>query len=238
MPTVTSVMADLRAKGSDATRRIYARHGMPQERTLGVSVASLKVIARQIAGNQRLACDLYDTGIMEAMYLAGLVADGSQVTTKQLNAWAKAAKGLVMIAESAVPWVATENARARELASKWIKSNEEHVAACGWCTYSGIVSTRADETLDLAEIDELLTSIGSRVHAAPNRVRYTMNGFLIAVGTHVKPLAKRAQAIARKIGAVSVEMGETACKVPLATAAIQKAVTAGKLGKKRNTIRC
>ncbi len=49
------------------------------------------------------------------MYLAGLVADGSQMTKKQLNAWAESAAGMQMIAEYTVPWVAVENADGREL---------------------------------------------------------------------------------------------------------------------------
>jgi hypothetical protein len=65
-----------------------------------------------------------------------------------------------------------------------------------------------------------------------------MNGFVIAVGTYVKPLLKEAKAAARQIGEVSVDVGETACNVPLATAYIEKSEAAGSVGKKRKTIRC
>jgi hypothetical protein len=54
----------------------------------------------------------------------------------------------------------------------------------------------------------------------------------------VKPLEKQAKAAAKKIGEVSVDMGDTACKIPLATAYIEKVEAAGKLGQKRKTIRC
>ena len=36
-----------------------------------------------------------------------------------------------------------------------------------------------------------------------------MNGFVIAVGTYVKPLLKQAKASARQIGDVSVDLGDT-----------------------------
>ncbi len=65
-----------------------------------------------------------------------------------------------------------------------------------------------------------------------------MNGFVIAVGSYVKPLLKQAQATARAIGTVSVDVGETACKVPLAVEYIKKVETAGRVGKKRKTIKC
>jgi hypothetical protein len=159
------------------------------------------------------------------------------MTEKQLDAWAKAADGLQMISEYTVPGVACASPHAFALASKWIKSKQESVAACGWCTYSGIVATAPDDELDQADIEERLNTIAKEIHSAKNRVRYTMNGFVIAVGTYVKPLLSRARATAQKIGKVSVDMGDTACEVPLATATIQKAESAGKVGKKRKAAR-
>jgi 3-methyladenine DNA glycosylase AlkD len=238
MPTITSVMAELKKKGKESTRKIYARHGMTAGNMFGVSVADLKLIAKTIKGQQALACELYATGNMDAMYLAGMVADGSKMTTKELNAWAEGATNLQMIAEYTVPWVTVENPQGRELAMQWIKSKKEHVASSGWCTYSGLVGTKPDDTLDLAEIESLLGTIVKGIKSAQNRVRYTMNGFVIAVGSCVKPLSKQAKATARQIGVVSVDVGDTACNVPLATAYIQKIEAAGRAGQKRKTIRC
>jgi 3-methyladenine DNA glycosylase AlkD len=238
MATVTSVMADLKKKGSEQTRKTYTRHGMATPHMFGVSVADLKVIAKTIKGQQALACELYATGNLDAMYLAGMVADGAQMTEKQLNEWAEGAAGLRMISEYTVPWVTVENTHARDLAMRWIKSKKEHVACSGWCTYAGLVATEPDEALDLAEIEKLLGTVVKGIGGAQNRVRYTMNGFVIAVGTNVKPLLKQAKASARQIGAVSVDVGDTACNVPLASAYIEKSEKSGRAGKKRNTIRC
>jgi 3-methyladenine DNA glycosylase AlkD len=238
MPTVASIMAELKKKGKESTRKIYARHGMATENMYGVSVADLKVIAKTIKGQQALACELYATGNMDAMYLAGMVADGSNMTAKELNAWAEGAANLQMIAEYTVPWVTVENSHARDLAMQWIKSKKEHVASSGWCTFSGLVATKPDDELDLTEIERLLGLIVKEIKSAQNRERYTMNGFVISVGSYVKPLAKQAKNAARKIGAVSVDVGETACQVPLAIAYIEKNEAAGRAGKKRKTIRC
>ena len=195
MPSVTSIMGELKKKGSEKTRKMYARHGMATERMFGVSMADLKVIAKTIKGQQPLACELYETGNLDAMYLAGMVADGSQMTEKELNRWAEGAANLQMISEYTVPWVTVENPDARELAVKWIKSKKEHVASAGWCTYAGLVATKADEALDLAEIESLLGTIVREVHGAQNRVRYTMNGFVIAVGTYVKDSVETGESV-------------------------------------------
>ena len=238
MISAKSVIAELKKKGSEKTRKIYANHGMPAERTFGVSIADLKKIAKTIKGQQALAHELYDTGNVDAMYLAGIVATGSQMTRKQLQTWAEGAAGAQMISEYTVPWITVENPLARELALEWIKSKKEHVASAGWCTYAGLVATKDDKDLNLPEIDDLLKMIVKGIHGAPNRVRYTMNVFVISVGCYVKPLLKQAKAAAEQIGAVSVAMDGTACKVPQATAYIAKVEAAGRVGKKRKTMRC
>ena len=238
MPTVASILAELKKKGKEQTRKTYARHGMAADRTFGVSVADLKLIAKTIKGQQALASELYETGVMDAMYLAGMVADGSQMSRQQLNAWAEGAANLQMISEYTVPWVTVESPHAHDLALQWIKSKKEHVASAGWSTYSGIVATTPDESLDLAEIEGLLGTVVKTIHTAQNRVRYTMNVFVISVASYVKPLLKPAKAAALHVGPVSVDVGDTACNVPLATAYIAKIEAAGRLGKKRKTLRC
>jgi 3-methyladenine DNA glycosylase AlkD len=237
MAAVASIMAALKKKGTEKTRKIYARHGMATDNMFGVSMADLKIIAKTIKGQQDLASELYRTGNLDAMYLAGMVADGSRMTPKELNAWAEAAK-LKMISEYTVPWVTVESPLGRDLAMQWIKSKKEHVASSGWCTYSGLVATKPDDALDLAEIEGLLGTAVKGVKTAQSRVRHTMNAFVIAVGSYVKPLLKQAKAAGREIGVVTVDMGDTACHVPLASAHIEKVEAAGRVGKKRKTIRC
>lgn len=237
MPTVAFILAELKSKGKEQTRTIYVRHGMAPERVYGVSVADLKVVAKTIKGQQALAGELFGTGNMDAMYLAGMVADGAKLTREQLNAWAEAAD-LQMISEYTVPWLTVENSHGRALALEWIKSKKEHIAAAGWSTYAGLLATKPDAALDLTEIESLLGTAVQQIGAAPNRVRSTMNAFVISVGGYVKPLLKQAKAVARQLGAVSVDVGDTACKVPLATAYIKKIEAAGRIGKKRKTMRC
>jgi 3-methyladenine DNA glycosylase AlkD len=236
MNTVAQVMTELKKKGDAQTRKTYARHGAPPD-MLGVKIGDLKVIAKKIKGNQALACELYETGNPDAMYLAGMVADGSKMPKKQLEGWANGATWH-MLSEYTVPGVASESEHARELALKWIRSKKESIASGGWCTYAGLVATRPDEELDLAEIQGLLDQIVKEIHTAPNHVRYTMNSFVIAVAAYVKPLLKRAKEAAKAIGTVAVDMGDTSCKVPQGLAYIEKIEAMGRVGKKRKTMKC
>jgi 3-methyladenine DNA glycosylase AlkD len=236
MNTVAKIMVELKKKGNPSRIQTYVRHGAPTN-LFGVSVADMKVIAKKIKGQQELACELYETGNGDAMYLAGMVADGSLMTKKQLDSWAKLSSWQ-MVSEYTVPGVATESKHARDLATKWIHAKKESVAASGWATYAGIVAVMPDEDLDLAEVKSLLKQIEKDIDSAPNRVRYTMNGFVIAVGAYVAPLSKQAKVTAKKLGKVEVDMQGTACKVPLATEYIDKVERSGRAGKKRKTIKC
>lgn len=237
MNTLAQVMSELKKKGNPQRIKIFANHGAPVDKMFGVSVADMQVIAKKIKGRQDLAYALYDTGNSDAMYLAGMVADGAQMTRRKLEAWANTANWM-MISEYTVPRLASENRHARELARKWIRSKKERVASCGWNTYAGYVTVTPDEELDLAEIQQLLKQVETEIDTAANRVKYTMNGFVIAVGSYVVPLLKEAKATAKKLGKVDIDLGGTSCNVPLASEVIEKMQKSGRAGKKRKTIKC
>ena len=65
-----------------------------------------------------------------------------------------------------------------------------------------------------------------------------MNGFVISVGVYVKALHDEAIRVAGTIGKVQVNMGNTACKVPLAVPYIKKVEERNKIGVKRKTCIC
>jgi 3-methyladenine DNA glycosylase AlkD len=236
MNTVDEVMDELKKFGDENTLKMYARYKIPGER-FGVKVSDMKTIVKQIKGKQALALELYETGNYDAMYLAGLVADGALMTKKQIESWAKNAT-CGLLSQYTVAWVAAESSHARSLALKWMKSKQEKIACSGWNTYTGMCATRPDDELDLDEIKDLLNQVVDTIDAAQGEVRYTMNGFVIAVGSYVKPLLKAAKSAAKKIGVVEVDMGDTACKVPNAVEYIAKIETKGRVGKKRKATKC
>jgi 3-methyladenine DNA glycosylase AlkD len=230
------VMTRLERLGNAQQRKTYARHGA-EGPVFGVKIGDLKTVAKKLKGEQDLALALYDTGNLDAMYLAGLVADGSRMSKKELEGWAGGARWS-MISEYTVAWVAAESPHGRELALKWMKSPKEHVACAGWNTYSGWMAIHPDAELDLKEIEGLLGRVEKEIHDAPNRVRYCMNSFVIAVGSAVKPLLAKAKATARKIGVVEVDVGDTDCKVPSAVDMLAKLESMGRIGQKRKTVKC
>jgi 3-methyladenine DNA glycosylase AlkD len=234
--TVEGIVQELKRLGTDAYKKVLLKHGI-QEPVFGVKIEELKKIQKRIKKNYRLALELYDTGIYDAMYLAGLIADDPKMTKKDLRHWVEKAN-CSALREYTVAWVAAESAHGRELALEWIESKKESVATCGWATLSGLVAIKDDSDLDLTELKQLLQRVQKTIHQQPNRVRYVMNGFVISVGSYVKSVTDTALEIAAQIGPVSVDMDGTACKVPDATEYIQKVQKRGAIGKKRKTTKC
>lgn len=232
---VQEIVQELERLGSEGTRRVFLNHGIP-EPVFGVKIGDLKTIRKRIKKDHRLALELYDTGIFEARYLAGLIAEDARMTPDDLTHWAETAT--VGLQGSIVPAVAAGSPHGRELALRWIESACEGVAVAGWTTLSFLVSIKNDAELDMEELRALLDRVRTTIHDQPNNVRYAMNGYVIALGCYARPLTEAAEEAAAAIGRVAVDMGKTGCKVPYAPDYIRKVRDRGTLGKKRGSVKC
>ena len=233
--TAAEVVAELKKLGTEQTKKMWMTHGA-QEPCLGVKVEDMKKIQKRVKMDYALALELYDTGIADAMYLAGLIADDAKMTKKDLQKWVENATWR-MVGEYTVPWVASSSPHGREVALKWIDSKDEAIASSGWGTYSSLVAIKEDADLDLAEIKTLLQRVAKSIHEQPNRVKYVMNGFVIAVACHVEPLHKLAVDTAKGIGKIAVDLVGS-CKIPYAPDHIKKFEARSAIGKKRKSPKC
>jgi len=234
--TLDEVMAELKKLGNEQTRKTWLAHGVQGE-MFGVKIGDMKAIQKKIKRDQALALELYETGNADAMYFAGLICDPKQMTKKQLQEWANKATWH-MLSEYTVAWAAAESRYSHELAIEWIDSKDEKLQSAGWNTYGSLLALVPDEQLDKIEIAALLDRIQKTVHTQGERVKYTMNGFVIAVGTYVPSLNSKAKATGNAMGKVKVNMGNTACKVPDAVMYIEKVEKMNKVGQKRKTVFC
>jgi 3-methyladenine DNA glycosylase AlkD len=234
--SAVQILQELEALGSASYARILQNHGV-KEPLFGVKISELKRILKPHRGDQSLADELYASRNYDAQYLAGLMADPRQMSKADLKRWLKTANS-VTTCGTTVAALAGESAHAAALGREWIKSKQVDVAQTGWTTLTAWVSVTPDEDLDLPWLKELLEQAETSLQDQPDRVRYAMNNFVIAVGCFVAPLTKAALAAAKKIGVVECDMGKTACQVPAATEYIRKVQDRGTIGKKRASARC
>lgn len=234
--TKEEVLNELKTYANEQTRNVLMKHGAP-DNTLGVKVGDMKKIQKKVKKDQELALELYATGIPDAMYLAGLIADEKRVDMDMLDNWVQNSNWQTLY-EYTVPWLAADSGLGVEAGLVWIKSNHEGIASAGWSALSSALSIAKDDELDIDFFKDLLDSIPGRMNNAPGRVKYTMNGFVIAAGCFVEALNAKATAIAKEIGKLEIDMNGTACKVPYAPDYIKKVIDKGYLGKKKKMARC
>ena len=210
--TLAEVLEALPALGSASIKKVLVKHGA-REPFYGVKTEDLKRIQRRIKVDYALSIQLYDTGISDAMYLAGLIADPLKMSKADLQRWVEGANWY-LLSEYTVPNVASKNPFGLELALGWIEAPEEMIGSAGWTTLADMI--KEGVVLDEALLGKLLMRVEGEIHGSANRVRYCMNRFVISVGLYCFGLSDEALAVATRIGKVKVNMGETACKVPFA----------------------
>jgi 3-methyladenine DNA glycosylase AlkD len=211
-------MAELEAAGSEQTRKTYRRHGMPDP-MFGVSFAKLGELKKRLKVNQALADALWATGNADARLLATMVADPAQQSQASLDAWAADLVGHTLA--GSVAELAAKTAFARELAEAWIDRDEEMTTRAGWSVMA--LLAMHDKGLPAGYWERLLARIEREIHGAENREKEGMHNALLAIGIRDDRLAELAIAAARRIGKVTIDHGDTACKTPDAEPYIVKA---------------
>lgn len=211
------VMAELEAAGSAQTRKTYARHGMPSP-CFGVSFAKLGEMKKRIKQNQALAEGLWNTGVVDARFLAVMVADPA-LPAATLESWVRDLRdhtlagtlaGLVARNPEAVRWLET-----------WIDDPAEPVARAGWALAAHLAME--DKVLPDAYFEPLVIRIEANIHGAKNREKEGMHTALLAIGARSDALEAIAIEAGRRIGPVDIDHGDTACKTPDTVPYIQKA---------------
>ncbi len=83
-----AVLATLREHASDETlAQMGPRYGIHAAESLGVPMAAMKRIARDVGRDHALAAELWATGIYEARTVAALVDEPELVTVEQMDRW-------------------------------------------------------------------------------------------------------------------------------------------------------
>jgi 3-methyladenine DNA glycosylase AlkD len=230
MPMTTkTALAELKKAGSPGTKKIYLRHGAC-EPLFGVKFGDLGKLKKRIGVNHELAKQLWDTGNSDAQTLALMVVDPTAIKSAELDAWMRPLKYdllLGMIGE-----LAAKSSFAQAKWKKWSKSKSEPSLVAAYNLLSHWLKTSADE-VPIDVVEDALAKIESGIHDAPNRARHAMNNALIAVGVFREDFRDQAFQVAKAIGKVEVDHGETGCKTADATAYIKKSIA-----HQRKRLRC
>jgi hypothetical protein len=223
------MLSELKSLGKESGAKTYRRHGATGE-VWGVSYADFGKIKKRIGVDQELADALWDSGVHDAGVLAAMVADPQCIAVGTLDRWARRVESHMLAWE--LGNLAGRSRHGRSRAEKWTRARSDLVAASGWNTVAVLAEGGAprgapevsDPALDEDWFAARLREIEEGMEAAGNRTRYSMNTALIAIGARGGRLQKSAIAVARRIGKVEVDHGDTSCKTPDAESYILKTV--------------
>ena len=87
MTTLDEVLDKLNEKAKSDQLEEMARFGIVGDQRMGVSVPDMRKMAKDIGKDHQLALDLWETGIPEAMIVAGMVAEPDKLTEEQMEDW-------------------------------------------------------------------------------------------------------------------------------------------------------
>ncbi len=85
--TSEQIIANLKQYANAQAIDGMARFGIRPTQALGVSIPTLRKMAKEIGRNQVLALELWDSGIHEARLLASMIAEPRLVSAGQMEEW-------------------------------------------------------------------------------------------------------------------------------------------------------
>lgn len=231
-----TVMQELEALGKERTKKIYISNGA-HEPLFGVATGAMKPLAKKIKINQPLAEELYATGNYDAMYFAGIIADPKAMTESDYDRWMDGAY-FYMLSDYVVAVTLSESDIAQEVADKWIDSGDELRMSAGWSCYCWLLGNRKDDEFSESKISQMLDTVRTSIHDAPERTKASMNNFLYTTGISYVPLSEKAVETANEVGIVEVKREKKKSSFLNAYESIQKDLDKGRLGFKRKYVRC
>ncbi|HEX3031728.1 MAG TPA: DNA alkylation repair protein [Bacillota bacterium] len=231
-----AIMEELKSLGTERTKKLYMSNGA-REPVFGVSISAMKPIFKQVKFNQPLAEQLYATGNYDAMYLAGMIAEPKKMSPADFDRWIEGAY-FYMISDYIVAVTLAETDIAFAVADRWIDSGKELTMSAGWSCYEWLLGARKDSEFDKDKLLAMLYRVRDSIHHQPDRTKYAMNNFIMAVGTSFLPLHEEAKGIAQEMGRVEIVKAKKVCQTNDAAAYIQNAADKGKIGFKRKHVRC
>ena len=197
------VLDRLRSMANPENVAGMARFGINPKGTLGISVASLREVAREIKKampskpeRHALAADLWASGVHEARKLAALVDVAELVTPEQMDAWVMdvdswdVGDGLCMDLFDDTPY-------AFEKAMEWAHREEEFVRRAAFALMAAL-AFRAKPFPDEA-YEPFFALIKQYATDERNFVRKAVNWALRGIGKRNERLLARAIEVAREI---------------------------------------
>ena len=193
--SLQAVLDRLKALSNPDNVAGMARFGINAHNTLGISVATLRQIAKDIGRDHTLALELWDSGVHEARLLASFIADPHQMTEALVEDWVKDFDSWDICDQACGLFARTPYAYAK--AQAWSSRPEIFVKRAGFVLMAALAVH--DKRADDERLAQFLPAIAREATDERNFVRKAVNWALRQIGKRSLMLNTRAIETARQI---------------------------------------
>lgn len=208
--TLNETLKQLKALGSEAVRKQNAKWGAGDDQ-FGVKHGDIRVLAKKIKTDPRLAMSLWKTGNVDAQLLAVLLMKPKELSAKEVDRLVRSIS-FAGVAEWLISYIVKQHADKETLRQEWMADDDRWAARAGW----SLTAERIAKSPEGLDPPALLDRIESEMGSAEPAVQWTMNAALAEIGIHFPKLRKRAIAIGEKLGVYRDYPVSKGCTSPFA----------------------
>ena len=192
--TLKEALKQLESRGDEKMRAQNAKHGAGKNQ-FGVRRGDIRKVAEKIKSDHALALTLWQTGNIDAQFLAALVIKPKNLSADQVEKMLRSSSW-VQVADWLISYVITQHPDRESLRQKWMTAKEPLAARAGW----RLTADRVEDDPEGLDLAALLDRIESEMGNAAPDVQWTMNTTLAQIGIHFPKHRKRAIAIGETLG--------------------------------------
>ncbi len=217
--TLGETLTQLEALGNEKMRAQNTKNGAGDNQ-FGVRRGEVRKLAKKIKTNHELAVALWETGNIDARFLAILLIKPKSLSSEEMDRMVRSVT-FVEVADWLSSYVVKHHPDKESLRQGWMATDDPMAARAGWSLTTGRV-VKSPEGLDLpALLDRIESEMGN---AAPE-VQWTMNCSLAEIGIHFPDHRERAIAIGGTLGIYRDYPVSKGCTSPFAPIWINEMVS-------------
>lgn len=192
--TLNETLKQLKALGDEKTRAYNTKNGAGDNQ-FGVKLGDIRMLAKRIRANHKLAMSLWETGNVDAQHLATLLIQPKDLSAKEMVRMVRSV-AFVRVADWLIAYVVKQHPDKETLRQEWMVTDDRWAARAGW----DLTAERVAKSPGGLDLPALLDRIEAEMASADPEVQWTMNNTLAAIGIHFPQHRKRAVAIGEKLG--------------------------------------
>jgi 3-methyladenine DNA glycosylase AlkD len=195
--TASEIIVHLKSLGSEQNREGMKRYAIKIDRALGISHGVQRDIAKQIKRNHERAFELWDSGLMEAQFIASQTADPKRFAVADARRWAAEFDSWDIVDGVSDLFVDTDDWR--QLIDEFAEDDREFVRRTAFAMLCWATVHRKKEPD--ATFANYLPLVGKHATDPRNFVKKAVNWALRTIGKRSLTLHPPALALAEKLAA-------------------------------------